>query len=81
MKPSLRKYYDRKASLNVQHSKKIDIFRFCIRKDKVLSKVLDKKSSGFDESIMNAAQEITIAPQPTSMEVEQQSKLAWLCSK
>ena len=72
----LRKYCDRKSSLNVQHSEKIiDIFRFWIRKDKVLSKVLDNKFSGFDESVMDSAQHITIAPQPTSMEVQQQSKL------
>ena len=42
--------------------KVIDIFRLCIRKDKVLSKVLSNKSSGFDERVMDSAQEITIAP-------------------
>ena len=61
----LHKYYNRKSSLDVQHSEKIiDIFRFCIRKDKVLPKVLDKFSTGFDEDVME-------------VEVEPQSKMEW----
>ena len=51
----LRKYYDKKACLNFNHSEKmIDIFRFCIRRDKLLSKCLDKDFAGFDMAKENA---------------------------
>ena len=36
----LRRYYDKRATLNVHHSENIiHIFRFCVRKDRVLSKL------------------------------------------
>ena len=38
----LRKYYDRKSTLNKHHSEAIiDLFRFCARKDRVLSQALE----------------------------------------
>ena len=81
----LRKYYHKKACLNCNHSKKvIDIFRFCIRRDKLLSKYLDKDLAGFDNEQGNGpdiTQNIIIAPQPTIMEVETQSRMDWLLSK
>ena len=71
----LRIYYDRKATPNVHHSEKIiDVFRFCIRKDKVLSKMLDKDFTGFNDDFMDTAQASTDPPQPVIMEVEPQSK-------
>ena len=74
----LRRYYDRKSTLNVHHSETIiDIFRFCVRKDRVLSKALDGDFTGFDFDFetkqtpeMDAT--INIGPQPKSMEVELQ---------
>ena len=45
----LRQYYDRKSTLNVHHSEIIiDIFRFCARKDRVLSQALDGDFTGFE---------------------------------
>ena len=40
---------DRKASLNPEQSERlIDVFRYCIRKDPYLSKLLDQEPGGFD---------------------------------
>ena len=71
---SLWKYYDRKASLNPDHSESIiDIFRYCIRKDPYLAKYLDQQTEGVDEAQnMNTAHTAN-APQPSSMEVDTQS--------
>ena len=42
----LRKYYDKKASINYSHSEMlIDIFRFCIRNDISVSKLIGKSVS------------------------------------
>ena len=47
----LRKNYDRKACLNChQREIVIDFFRFCIRKENMLSKYLDKDFAGFDNT-------------------------------
>ena len=39
---NLRRYYDKKATLNMHHSETIvEIFRYCVRKDLILSVALD----------------------------------------
>ena len=44
----LRKYYDKKSCLNLNHSEKvIDICRFCIIRDTILYKCLEKDFCGF----------------------------------
>ena len=44
---NLRRYYDKKATLNMYHSETIvEIFRFCIRKDSFLSVALDTNFEG-----------------------------------
>ena len=65
----LRKYYDKKATLNMYHSETIvEIFRYCVRKDPIL----------FEK----ASQEQTIGPiQTNPMELESQTKCEWLCSR
>ena len=76
------------SDLNFNYSEKIiDIFRFCIRRDAFLSKYLDKTTDGIDESqsnLMEIAQTSSntdIAPQPSLMEMDTQSKLDPLVSK
>ena len=73
----LSRYYDKKSCLNQNHSEKIiDIFRFGITKDAILSKSLDKSFKGFDNSRSNqmyTAQTgsiAAIAPQSSLMEVD-----------
>ena len=72
------KYYDRKYSIFVHQNKQtVDIFWFCIRKDKPLSKYLEKEFAGFDEfsaNTMNIGPVENNAPQPTIMEMESASK-------
>ena len=70
------------------HSEKvIDILRFCIRRDTMLSKYLDKDFASFDSALSNQmyiAQTdsvLPIAPQPIMMEMDTQSRLHWLLSK
>ena len=44
----LMRYYDKKSTLNVHHSETIiDIFRFCVRKDMILSAALNSDFVGF----------------------------------
>ena len=65
----VRKYYD-------------SVFKFCIRRDKVLSRYLDKDLKGFDSAetnTMDIARVDTNATQPAIM-VEPQSKMEWLLS-
>ena len=65
----------------------IDIFRFCIRSDPYLSKHLDKTTEGVDESQSNliettqTSSNTAIAPQPSLMEMDTQSRLDMLVSK
>jgi len=77
----LRKYYDKKATLNMYHSETIvEIFRYCVRKDPILSVALDTNFEGFD--FEKASQEQTIEPiQTNPMELESQTKCEWLCSR
>ena len=45
---NLRKYYDRKSTLNKHHIEAIiNLFRFCARKDRVLSQALEGDFTGF----------------------------------
>ena len=83
---SLRMHYDKKSSLNPEHSERlIDVFRYCIRKDPYLAKQLDQEPAGFDntQNMENTQSETNtaIAPQPSSMEVDTQSNLDKLVSK
>ena len=83
---SIRRYYDKKASLNPNHREKIiDVFRYCIRKDPYLAKYLDQQTEGVDKKQdMETAQfgaNPAIASQPSSMEVDTQSNLDKLVSK
>ena len=80
----LRKYYDRKSTLNRSHSESIvDIFRTCVRKDKFLASALESNFEGYfdrreEESRMDVVETSTI--QPRFMEVEEQSRMDRLCN-
>ena len=44
----LRKYYDEKGTLNMaQNENIVDLFRYCARKDRILSQALQGDFSGF----------------------------------
>ena len=82
----LRRYYDKKSTLNVHHREDvIDIFRFCVRKDMILSAVLNSNFEGFDfqEALKTSAMDVAVnvTTQPKFMEVESQSKSEWLCNR
>ena len=82
----LRKYYDRKSTLNVHHSENIiDIFRFCVRNETILSAALNSNFEGFDfqEALKTSAMDVAVneTTQPKFMEVESQSKSEWLCNR
>ena len=84
---ALRKYYDQKSTLNMHHSECIiDLFRFCARKDRVLSQALEGDFTGLifkSDAKQPPKQEMDTTnnePQPKSMEVESQSKFDWLCN-
>ena len=69
----LRKYYDKKATLNMYHSETIvEIFRYCVRKDPILSVALYINFEGFEcFDFEKASQEQTIEPiQTNPMELE-----------
>ena len=67
----------------------VDLFRFCARKDRVLSQALHGDFSGFTlefgtEHTQESEQEMDTTnqePQPKLMEVESQPKIEWLCNK
>ena len=67
----------------------VDLFRFCARKDRVLSQALHGDFSGFTlefgtEHTQESEQEMDTTnqePQPKLMEVESQTKIEWLCNK
>ena len=45
----LWRYYNSKTTLNVYHTENmIDMFRFCVRKDRVLSQALNSDCTSFD---------------------------------
>ena len=79
-------YYDRKASLNPGHSEKIiDVFRYCIRTGPYLAKYLDQEPEGVDKNQNMEPTHIevntAVAPQPSSMEVDNQANLDKLVRK
>ena len=71
----LRKYYDKKSTLNRIHSESIiDIFRTCVRKDNVLASALESNFEGYfnkreEESRMDLVETSTTLPR--FMEVEE----------
>jgi len=80
----LRKYFDRKSTLNRIHSESIiDIFRTCVRKDNVLASALESNFEGYfnkreEESRMDLVEISTTLPR--FMEVEEQSRMVRLCN-
>ena len=87
MMRDLCKYYDKKACLNLKHTETIiDVFRFCIRKDQVLSKSLDRRTASRETSetksdTAHIELETSTHPQTSSMEVDTRSKLDMLSNK
>ena len=72
----------------MKHSEVIlDVFRFCIRRDPVLSKLLDERPESLDVFQSNPTDTVrtnpnaAIAPQPSFMEVDIQSRLDMLLNK
>ena len=64
----LRRYYDRKSTLNIHHSGDIiDIFRFCVRKDTILFAALNSNFEGFDfqEALKTSAIDVAVTVPPT----------------
>ena len=68
-----------------QNENIVDLFRYCARKDRILSQALQGDFSGFTletqpepEQVMDTTAE---EPQPKLMEVESQLKSEWLCNK
>ena len=68
-----------------QNESIVDLFRYCARKDKVLSQALQGDFSGFTlETLPELEQETDTTaeePQPKLMGVESQLKNDWLCNK
>ena len=83
----LCKYYDKKACLNLKHTDTIiDVFRFCIRKDQVLSKSLERRTASRETGEPKSDKahielETSTHPQTSSMEVDTRSKLDMLSNK
>ena len=84
MMRELCRYYDKKACLNLKHTETIiDVFRFCIRKDQILSKSLERRTASRDPSETKsdtAHIELETATHPLTflMEVDTRSKLDML---
>jgi len=85
MMDKLRRYYDKKACLNSIHTESIiDVFRFCVRKDQLLSRNLERRVTihETDETKSETAQETSRTNlQHSDMEVEAQSKMDLLLNK
>ena len=85
MMKNLRRFYDKKACLNAKHTESIiDVFRFCVRKDQLLSRILERRVTVHetDEMKSETAQEVSATnPQHSDMEVEAQSKMDLLLKK
>ena len=68
-----------------QNESIVDLFRYCARKDRILSQALQRDFSGFSLEIQpESEQEMNTTaeePQPKLMEVESQLKSEWLCNK
>jgi len=82
---NLRRFYDKRACLNTKHTESIiDVFRFCVRKDQLLSRMLERRVTVWetDEMKSETAQEApTTNPQQSDMDVEAQSKMDLLLKK
>ena len=82
---NLRRFYDKRACLNTKHTESIiDVFRFCVRKDQLLSRMLERRVTvrETDEMKSKTAQEApTTNPQQSDMDVEAQSKMDLLLKK
>jgi len=81
---NLRKYYDKKACLNTKHTESIiDVFRFCVRKDQLLSKTLERRITirETDELKSESMVEVPTNPQQSDMDLEAQSKMDVLLKK
>ena len=80
----LRKYYDKNACLNSKHTESIiDVFRFCVRKDQALSKMLERRKTirEPDEAKFEGMEETPINHQQAEMDIEAQSKMDLLLKK
>ena len=80
----LRKYYDKNACLNAKHTESIiDVFRFCVRKDQALSKMLERRTTirEPDEAKSEGMEETPVIPQQADMDIEAQSKMDLLLKK
>jgi len=77
----LRKYYDKKACLNTKHTESIiDVFRFCVRKDQALSKMLERRTT-IRRPESEGMEVNPVIPQQADMELEAQSKMDLLLKK
>ena len=85
MMKNLRRFYDKKTCLNMKHTEIIiDVFRFCMRKNQLLSRSLERRATirETDETKSETAQETSRTnPQNSDMEVETQSKMDLLLNK
>ena len=79
----LRRYYVKKACLNPKHTENvIDVFRYCVRKDQLLSRRLEKRVTvqSTDEMKSESTQQVS-AINPQHMDLEVQSKMDLLLKK
>ena len=71
----LRKYDDRKSTLNCNHNEIIiDLFRTCVRKNTVLSSTLESNFEGYFDVVDNSTM------QDPSTDVSGQSRIERLCN-
>ena len=81
---NLRRYYDKKACLNTKHTESIiDVFRFCVRKDQLLSKTLERRTTirETDETKSESMAEVPTNLQQSDMDLEAQSTMDMLLKK
>ena len=79
----LRKYYDRKSTLNCNHNENIiDLFRTCVRKDTVLSSTLESNFEGYFDKSDGIAMDVVdnSTMQDPSTDVSGQSRIERLCN-
>ena len=79
----LRRFYDKKACLNGKHTESIiDVFRYCVRKDQLLSRSLEKRATvqSSNEMKSESTQQVS-AINPQHMDLEVQSKMDLLLKK
>jgi hypothetical protein len=79
----LRKYYDRKSTLNCNHNEIIiDLFRTCVRKDTVLSSTLESNFEGYFDKSDGIAMDVVdnSTMQDPSIDVSGQSRIERLCN-